>query len=140
MYVIGIPNLEFSKWHAAYLAGIYWSAFTGGRLVSILTAAYCDLKQLLVISHVFVLSGSGKLTNNAFCRINSNRLKLNLYNLGSIAIMVVFNSSHACAWIGTVIMGLGVSSMYGAASGLVFQFVNVRHVHIGAILVSSLDS
>ncbi|XP_003746211.1 sodium-dependent glucose transporter 1 [Galendromus occidentalis] len=111
VYAINSPDLEFSRSEAAYIAGIYWSTFTCGRLISIFLAALFDLQQLLVLSHSLVIGGS--------------------------AMLIVWRSSEVCAWIGSGIMGLGLSSMYGAASGLVFEYVRIRHSYVGAILAAA---
>ncbi|XP_003746209.1 sodium-dependent glucose transporter 1 [Galendromus occidentalis] len=111
VYAFGSPALHFSKPEAAYLAGVFWATFTGGRIVSIVIAVFFDVKQLLIISHSLVILAS--------------------------AILIIFNSSTMCAWVGVALMGLGASSLYGAASGLVFQYINVRHLHVSVILAAA---
>ncbi|XP_003746206.1 sodium-dependent glucose transporter 1A-like [Galendromus occidentalis] len=111
VYAFASPSLQFSKADAAYLAGVFWTTFTGGRIVSIFIAAFFDVKQLLLVSHSLVLCASG--------------------------ILVVFGGSAACTWIGVAMMGSGVSSMYGAAKALVFNYFHLRHFHISVILTGA---
>ncbi|XP_003746208.1 major facilitator superfamily domain-containing protein 4A [Galendromus occidentalis] len=111
VYAHGSPLLEFSKPDAAYLAGVFWTTFTGGRIVSIFVAAFFDVKKFLLVSHSLVLCASG--------------------------ILVLFGSSAACTWIGVALMGSGVSAMYGAAKALVFKYFHLRHFHISMILTGA---
>ena len=48
---------------------------------------------------------------------------------------MTFGTSAWCTWVGVAMMGLGVSSMYGAAKALVFNYFHLRHFHISVILV-----
>ncbi|XP_003746210.1 sodium-dependent glucose transporter 1A [Galendromus occidentalis] len=111
VYAVKSPALQFSKADAAYLAGVFWTFFTGGRIVSIVVTVFFDIKQLLIISHSLSVCAAG--------------------------ILIVFCSSPPLAWVGAAVMGLGLSSMYGAVCGLVLQYFHVRHAHISVILTAS---
>ena len=50
--------------------------------------------------------------------------------------MIALHNSVPCAWLGCALMGLGMSSMYGAGSGHVLQYIHVRHIHVSVIVVS----
>ncbi|OQR73738.1 sodium-dependent glucose transporter 1A-like [Tropilaelaps mercedesae] len=103
VYAVRSPLLRFSKSEAAYLSGLFWTTFTGGRVVSIFTAIYFNLKTVMWLSHILLIISSG---NDA----------------------------------GTGILGLGLSSLYGAASGHAFDYFVVRHFHLSIILPSSLNA
>ncbi|OQR72649.1 sodium-dependent glucose transporter 1A-like, partial [Tropilaelaps mercedesae] len=111
VYAVKSPLLRFSKSEAAYLSGLFWTTFTGGRVVSILTAIYFNLETLLWISHVLLILSS--------------------------AVLIGFSGSGLCTWLGTAILGLGLSSLYGAASGHAFDYFVVRHFHLSVIMVAS---
>ncbi|XP_018493651.1 sodium-dependent glucose transporter 1 [Galendromus occidentalis] len=110
VFAVKSPDLQFSKSMGAYLAGVFWTTFTVGRLLSIFAAMLVDIPTLLYISHAMLLAASG--------------------------LMVAFESSALCVWLGTALLGLGISSLYGAASGYCFQYFTVRHFHVSVILVS----
>ena len=59
LYAVNSLGLQFSKADAAYLAGVFWTTFTGGRIISIFVAAFFDVKQLLIVSHALVICASG---------------------------------------------------------------------------------
>ena len=60
VYAVDSQALQFSKPEAAYLAGVFWTTFTGGRIVSIIVTIFCDTKQVLAISHSLVVVATGE--------------------------------------------------------------------------------
>ncbi|OQR73737.1 sodium-dependent glucose transporter 1A-like [Tropilaelaps mercedesae] len=110
VYAVKSPSLQFSKSEAAYLSALFWTTFTGGRVVSIFTAIYFNLETLLWISHILLIVSS--------------------------VMLIAFSGSGLCTCIGTAIFGLGLSSLYGAASGHAFDYFVVRHFHLSAISIA----
>ncbi|XP_018496077.1 sodium-dependent glucose transporter 1-like [Galendromus occidentalis] len=53
------------------------------------------------------------------------------------SIMILFKRSDTCVWVGSSLMGVGVSSMYGAACGLIFEYIRIRHSYVGTVLAAS---
>ena len=59
VFAVKSPDLQFTKSMAAYLAGVFWTTFTLGRLVSIFAAILFDIPTLLFISQALMLIASG---------------------------------------------------------------------------------
>lgn len=136
VYAVENPVLLFSKPTAAYLSGVFWTTFTGGRVVSILVTIFFDIKQLLTLSHALVLCASGESAEfRSHAREDQQITRAFKPRFLPTGALIALNDSIPCTWVGVAVMGLGVSSMYGAASGLVLQYFHVRHVHVSVILV-----
>ena len=74
-----------------------------------------------------------------FNLMSGSQAQFELILMDVSGILIVFDSSALCAWLGVGIMGLGFSSMYGAVSGLVFQYLHIRPYHVSVILVTADD-
>ena len=59
-YAVRNPSLQFSEPQAAYLAGVYWTGLTGGRVISVIVLMLISTKQLLVVSHTVCICASGE--------------------------------------------------------------------------------
>jgi FHS family Na+ dependent glucose MFS transporter 1 len=102
-------HLDFEKDIAAYLNSIFWASFAFGRLCGIpLSIKFTPLE--MIISD---LIGS----------------------IGSLTLLLLLNKSSVVLWIGSILFGLSVASVYPSAIAYTEKYVSITGKRMSVLVV-----
>ena len=100
-----------SETSAAYLTSAFWGAFTIARLIGIGISTRLRPRTILVADMTGCLS--------------------------AFAILLLWPASSAALWVGTIVMGLSIASVFATGMAFADQWLNLTGAMTGWILVGS---
>ena len=107
-----VESLGKSKSDGTKLTSLYWGTFTFWRLTTVFYIEYIGSEMNILICLFIILAGN-------------------------VVLIPFASSSVLCLWIGTAVIGLGVSSIWSAQFGYLEEYFPVTSKMSGSIIVSA---
>lgn len=115
MYAESNPHIDLSPKQASTLVAVFWAAYTGGRLLATFASFILRPHLIVIISQACLSTGCGVL------------------------LLLIFSPGNSSwtIWLGTTLLGLGISPLYGSVCAWSFQYFHLEFIEMAVILTSA---